>query len=379
MTMNEIGLYIHIPFCKSKCYYCDFNSYEGKENLIPSYVNALKDEICIYGEGLKGYFIDTIFIGGGTPSMLKAQYVYDLLDACRLNFAISRNAEITIESNPGTLTHDKLLLYKDAGINRLSIGLQAWQNTLLEKAGRIHRVHEFVDNFKLAKEIGFEDINVDLIFGLPQQTLQEWIESVENVMELEPSHISCYSLSIEEGTMFGKMAALGELETIDDEIDRNMYRHAIEKASENKYRHYEISNFAKPGFECRHNLKYWNAEEYLGFGAGAHSYFKGVRFNNVYSVEEYISSITIGEIPVENRHIIDKKEAMTEFMMLGLRLINGVEAGVFQKRYEEDMFGMFAGQVEKLAKKQLIEVEGERIRLTGFGLDLANQVFMEFI
>lgn len=377
--MSEISLYIHIPFCKSKCHYCDFNSYEGKENLIPAYINALKREICIYGEGLKEYSIGTVYIGGGTPSLLDTQYLCDLMDTCMSNFSISRNAEITIESNPGTLTRDKLFLYKDSGINRISIGLQAWQDSLLEKIGRIHKVSDFIENFELAREAGFKDINVDLIFGLPQQTFNDWVETVGNVMVLGPSHISCYSLKIEEGTLFGRMAASGDLAETDDEIDRNMYKYVIEKASENKYMHYEISNFAKPGFKCRHNLRYWYAEEYIGIGAGAHSYFKGVRFNNVYSIEDYISSIFKQEVPVENRQIIDNEESMAEYMMLGLRLTGGVEAGMFQKRYGEDMFDIFAGQVEKLVKRRLISVEGERIRLTRLGLDLANQVFMEFI
>jgi oxygen-independent coproporphyrinogen-3 oxidase len=379
MALKEIGLYIHIPFCKSKCFYCDFNSFSRKEDLISPYFEALKAEIDYYGDSLRDHCIKTIFIGGGTPSYVEVKYICRLMEACRRTFNIKEDAEISIEANPGTLDAEKLLLYKSKGINRLSLGLQASQDYLLREMGRIHSRTDFLHGFSLARKAGFDNINVDIIFGLPGQTLDEWSQTVLDVVKSGAEHISCYSLKIEDETIFGRRLQNGTLTPADDELDRSMYYFAIEKLTESGFIHYEISNFAKPGYECRHNLIYWKAEEYLGIGAGAHSHLRGVRFNNIYSIDEYISAVSKGKTPKENQQIIGKNEKMAEFMILALRLVAGIDTKEFKERFGLNIFNVFGRQLEKLNKKQLIELEGGTIRLTPSGLDLANQVFMEFI
>lgn len=376
---NGIGIYIHIPFCKAKCYYCDFNSFACRDELVPAYFSALKKEIASYGEKLKDVKIKTIFIGGGTPSAVDAQYIYEVLSFLHQEFAVDNKAEISIETNPGTLTGEKLERYREVGINRLSIGLQAWQDAILEKLGRIHTSYEFEQTFTLARKVGFDNINVDLIFGIPGQTLEDWRQTLEKVTAFEPEHLSCYSLKIEEDTVFGDKLEKGELVPIDDDIDREMYGFCKEYLKYRGYGHYEISNFAKPGFKCRHNLIYWSAEEYIGFGAGAHSFFQSARFNNIYDPKEYIDRLKLDGKISENIEFIDRKESMTEFMILGLRLVDGVRMEDFKNRFNEDILNVYGSQIDKMLKKELLTVKGGKIALTSLGLDYANQVFMEFI
>lgn len=381
--MNELtGIYIHLPFCRSKCYYCDFNSYPHKDSLIPAYFKAVEMELDSYGIKLKNYLINTIFIGGGTPSYVDEKFIIQLLNACRRNFNISSNAEITIESNPGTLCRDKLKAYRQSGINRLSIGLQAWQDRLLKKIGRTHTLEDYINNFSLAREEGFDNINTDLIFAIPGQTLEEWCETLENVAAMGADHISCYSLQIEEGTVFGRMFSEGDLTPVEDEQDREMYYKAKEILGNAGYKHYEISNFAKPGYQCKHNLIYWQTCQYLGVGAGAHSYINGKRFNNVCSPEEYINLVQIGKSTVENVINIDREEAMSEYMFLGLRLIDGISGKDFEETFRVGLWEVFGVQLENLFHKGLIVIDPDRednVRLSEKGLDLANQVFMEFV
>ncbi|KNY26797.1 radical SAM family heme chaperone HemW [Pseudobacteroides cellulosolvens] len=265
---KSIGIYIHIPFCISKCYYCDFNSSSNKSSLVEAYFDALKKEIILNSERAGQYEVKTVFIGGGTPSSVDSRYIEDVLELCRKHYNLRSDAEVSIESNPGTLSEIKLKAYKYIGINRLSIGLQAWQNKLLKSIGRIHCVEDFTNNFKLAREIGFDNINVDVIFSLPDQTLDDWNETLNNIISQGPEHISSYSLKIEENTVFWEKYNNGDIKEIDDQLDREMYYIAKRKLSQYGYNMYEISNFSKEGFECKHNLIYWNAENYLGFGAG---------------------------------------------------------------------------------------------------------------
>ncbi|MCR4435429.1 MAG: radical SAM family heme chaperone HemW [Clostridiales bacterium] len=376
---KSVGLYIHIPFCKSKCYYCDFNSYAGMESYASDYFKALKNEIFIYSDKLKGDTVKSIFIGGGTPSLVDGRYIYEIINHCRQNLDIDRHAEISIETNPGTLSLEKLTTYAAAGINRLSMGLQAWQDSLLKTLGRIHRREEFVENFNIARRVGFKNINIDVIFGIPGQRLEEWDETITQIVRLDPEHVSCYSLKIEEDTVFGEKLASGSLVPVDDELDREMYYLAKDCLSRNKFNHYEISNFAKPGFECRHNLIYWKDESYIGVGAGAHSFFEGKRYNNTCGVESYIRQISRGNMPVENVHRIERNEEMSEFVILGLRLIGGIAANEFKLRFGTDIFSLYGKQLHQLSGRGLIQWDGERIRLTNLGLDVANQVFVEFI
>ena len=377
--MKKLGLYIHIPFCKAKCNYCDFNSYPGKEDLLEPYFHALETEIGLCAPEAGDSEFGTVFIGGGTPSLAAPVFIYRLMNACRRRFNISGNAEISMETNPGTLTFEKLTGYRACGVNRLSVGLQAWQDRLLTELGRIHTAQEFGENFELARKAGFRNINVDLIFGLPGQKINDWTETVSKVAGLNPEHISCYSLKIEEGTVFGDRLESGLLDEPDDELDRKMYWYAVNKLEKSGYRHYEISNFAKPGMECRHNLVYWTTGEYLGIGAGAHSYMNGVRFNNVYGVEEYISGMEKGEKPRENEQAIGRAEAMAEYMILGLRLVDGISGEDFRAKFAQTPDDVYGAALAQLERKQLLEREGDRIRLSAAGLDFGNTVFMEFL
>ncbi|WP_010247863.1 radical SAM family heme chaperone HemW [Acetivibrio cellulolyticus] len=376
---KSIGIYIHIPFCRAKCFYCDFNSFACRDELVPAYFNALKKEISLYAEKLKGYNIKTVFIGGGTPSVVDAQYIYEIMSLLNQKLDIDKKAEISIETNPGTLNLEKLQIYKEIGVNRLSIGLQAWQDRILKMLGRIHTAKEFEDNFKLARQVGFDNINVDLIFGIPDQSFEDWCETLKSVTELGPEHMSCYSLKIEEGTIFGSRLENGELEPLDDDIDRKMYSYTKDYLAKKGYKHYEISNFAKPGYECRHNLVYWDVEEYIGIGAGSHSFFESTRFNNVYDIESYISSILGEKIPSENAESINKKESMAEFMILGLRLIDGVRVEDFKSRFGVEIYSVYGKEINRLVDWKLIIVKEGFISLSSIGLDYANQVFMEFI
>lgn len=376
---KNIGLYIHIPFCRAKCHYCDFNSYAGMDEYVEPYFKALKREIDLYGEKLKYSTVNTVYIGGGTPTSMDSHYINEIIDVCRGVFYIQKEAEVSIEANPGTLSLEKLSDYKAAGINRLSIGLQAWQDSLLKSLGRIHRVDAFLENFKLARKAGFENINVDLIFGLPGQSVSQWNFTLDNIIQLNPEHVSCYGLKIEEGTLFGERYEAGRLTPADDELDRKMYYHAIKSLGGSGYKHYEISNFARPGFESRHNLIYWNAGRYIGLGAGAHSYFDGKRFSNTDRPEDYICSLSENKIPSKDIQIIDTEESIKEFIILGLRLTDGLNINTFLKRYGQDIFKLFGKQLDSLFEKGLLEHKGEIIKLTPLGLDLANQVFLEFI
>ena len=291
-TNNKtLGLYIHIPFCAQKCRYCAFLSFDGAERSLHSaYCDALIQEIRLWGEktAAQEFDVDTIFIGGGTPSTLPSREIQDILNACRDSFTVLSGAEITIETNPGTLAVEKLNAYRDAGINRLSMGVQSLNNELLTTMGRIHTAEVFLNNYQEAKTAGFNNINLDFMFAVPGQTAEIWADTLARAIALKPEHISFYGLQIEDDTPFYTLFAEGKLTQIDDETDRKMYRDAVSALNENGYRRYEISNAAKPGFACLHNLKYWSLDEYLGLGLGAHSYLNGWRFSNVTDFSSYI-------------------------------------------------------------------------------------------
>ncbi|HHV30063.1 radical SAM family heme chaperone HemW [Acetivibrio mesophilus] len=376
---KNLGIYIHIPFCKAKCLYCDFNSFACRDDFVPAYFNALKKEICRYSDIVKGYKVKTVFIGGGTPSYIDAHNIYEIVSLLKQRFDMDNCFELTIETNPGTVDLEKLLTYRQAGLNRLSMGLQASQNHLLKSLGRIHTAEEFEESYHLAVKAGFDNINVDLIFAIPGQSFEDWMETINKVTELKPRHLSCYSLIIEDGTVFGTRYSKGELTPVEDELDRKMYWYAVEKLNTLGYKHYEISNFSKEGFECAHNLIYWKEQEYIGIGAGAHSYLNGHRFNNIYNIDDYVRIINSGRLPVENRIAVERKDEISEFMMLGLRLVDGVSIREFEERFGEDVLEVFGSQIESLVKRGLIGIEKGSVKLTKLGFDLANQAFMEFV
>ncbi|WP_244272705.1 radical SAM family heme chaperone HemW [Natronincola peptidivorans] len=374
-----MSIYIHIPFCKKKCYYCDFISYSNKEDKIQEYIDALKKEMLLYKEELSSCEIKSIFIGGGTPSILSEEQVASMMNSLYENYRIAKDAEISMESNPGLLNHDKLKAYFNSGINRLSIGLQASQDHLLNCIGRIHRYDDFLKNLQEARAVGFTNINVDLMFGLPGQTLKDWQDTIEKIVDLEVPHIAAYSLIIEEDTLFYSWEAEGRIEKAKEEVELQMYHHAIDYLKKKGYQHYEISNFAKTNYQCKHNIVYWKNKPYIGFGAAAHSYFQDERFNNYPLLDTYIESIKNEEKPVENRISLSFREEISETMFLGLRMIEGVSIEEFQKRFKLSPFDIYENKLQKLQERKLVTYDKERIRLTKTGNDLANIVFQEML
>lgn len=389
MRRKQIGLYIHIPFCKQKCSYCDFCSYANKESFIKRYIQCVLKEIIEVGNNNKIDFengkddlfsVKTIYIGGGTPSLIESKYIVQTIEEIKSNFELDENAEITIEVNPGTVTLEKLEDYNKAGINRLSIGLQSTHEHLLKEIGRIHTYLDFLDIFRFAREAGFENINVDLMIGLPNQTLAEVQDSIEEIVSMEPEHISVYSLILEEGTPLFKKVEEG-LELPDEELERKMYWTVKRILETNGYNHYEISNFAKQGYESKHNLDCWNQKEYIGFGVAAHSYTNGIRYSNIENLEQYIKNYE--EDKTEENLVFHEKQDMEtmqkEYMLLGLRKIDGVSIQEFKIKFVANPVFLYHSELEKLVNEELLEIDGDQIKLTNKGLDLANIVWEEFI
>ena len=375
--MKEIGIYIHIPFCIKKCEYCDFISYCNKKEYVPQYINALKKEI--KNNINKEYKITTIYIGGGTPSSIEENYIADIIETIKLNMNEENlkdfeNIEVTIEVNPGTVNKEKLQVYKKIGINRLSIGLQETHNELLKSIGRIHTYEEFIKTYNLARKIGFNNINVDLMIALPNQTIRDIKENLEKITKLNPEHISVYSLILEEGTPFYNKYNENKIKLPDEELERNMYWYVKNTLENNGYMHYEISNFSKKGFESKHNMNCWNQEEYLGFGVAAHSYNNRIRYSNTNSIEEYIKGSN--KIIHEEQTLEDMQK---EYMLLGLRKIEGINIQKFKNKFAQNPIFIFKEQLNKLVYEELIIVDGNEIKLTNKGLDLANIVWEEFV
>ena len=376
---NTIGLYIHIPFCRQKCLYCDFPSWAGKEEQMQGYVDALKKEIENRGKIYKGKKVVSVFFGGGTPTTLTIPMLEQLMQAVFANWNISEDAEITTEANPGTLDKEMAEALKNMGFNRLSMCVQAWQDRLLKSLGRIHSIEIFQNNFNAVREAGFENVNTDLMFALPDQTMEDWQETVKNIVALGPEHISAYSLILEEGTPFFDKYEKGELEPAEEDLDRDMYHWAVDYLAEMGYEQYEISNFAKAGKESRHNRIYWQAEEYLGMGLGSHSYMEGERFHNIYDLQEYMKAEGDVSLLKEEVEIITEEDALAEFMFLGLRLTEGVSFDRFRERFGKEMKNIYGEQIEKLVQENLLEEDEIGIRLTRKGVDISNYVFEKFL
>lgn len=371
---QEISLYIHIPFCVRKCLYCDFPSFSGMDGMFDDYVRRLCREMGEAAPSFQGIGVKSVFFGGGTPSILPPALMGRIMDKIMSAYDVNSDAEISMEANPGTLDAAKLREYKSMYFNRLSMGLQAWQDRLLERLGRIHRVGEFEDNFLQARDSGFKNINVDLMFSLPGQTMDDWQETLEKVIRLDPEHISAYSLIIEEGTPFFDMYEKGQITETDEDTDRRMYYLAKEMLSDKGFRQYEISNFAKEGFECRHNITYWRTEEYRGFGLGAHSYVDGTRFHNSADMKEYMAGG--GHLDMEK---LTPEEMQEEFMFMGLRMNEGISREEFLKRFKTDITSVYGQEISELISEGLLTENKGRISLTDRGIDVSNQVFEKFI
>lgn len=377
--MREIGIYLHIPFCKKKCDYCDFVSFSGKETKMEEYVEALKKEI--RSQKREVIQIKTIYFGGGTPSILPVGKIKELLEEVRNIGQVEENAEITIEVNPGMVTKEKLREYLACGINRISIGLQTTNDVLLQQIGRIHTYETFLKTYREIKEMGFTNKNIDLMLALPNQEMQDLRKSIKEIIALNPEHISIYSLILEEGTKLFEKVEKKECILPKDEIERKMYWQVKKELEKAGYQHYEISNFAKPGYESKHNNDCWKQKEYLGFGVAAYSYFDGVRYSNTEQLEEYIKNVMIGnnEKIKQIQEVQGMEEKQKEFMLLGLRRIDGVRISDFKTKFIQNPIYTFRKEWSKLVKQELIEIEEDSIKLTRKGLDFANLVFEEFV
>ena len=385
--MLPLEIYIHIPFCVRKCAYCDFLSGTSTEEEREAYVELLCREMEACPQKVRDYRVVSVFFGGGTPSLLTGEQVSRILQVLKKQFVVDENAEITMEMNPGTAKRERLEAYKRSGVNRLSIGLQSVHNEELNMLGRIHTYEDFLDSYNLARRTGFENINVDLISAIPGQTVESWEETLRTILELKPEHISAYSLIIEPGTpfdaLYGEEGREGVLPLPDEEAERRMYHQTRKILQESGYDRYEISNYARPGYACRHNQGYWNRVPYLGFGIGAASLVPAglsehgnwCRYSNPETVAEYRTCFQDkfrGE-PLE------RKEEMEEFMFLGLRQMCGIRKADFQKSFGESIEKVYAEAMKKLENLNLIEENEERIWLTEKGIDVSNMVFVEFM
>lgn len=397
--MKDIGLYIHIPFCKKKCNYCDFVSFANSEEKIEEYINCLICEIKEVAENVKFQFqqkkgdlvnVRSIYIGGGTPSYIDSKYIKQILNTIRNSYDFvmaglidkqEQFPEITIEINPGTVTEEKLKDYKYSGVNRISIGMQATQNRLLTQLGRIHSYQEFKTTYLLARKIGFNNINIDFMIGLPNQTIEDIKESLQKIKKLNPEHVSVYSLIVEENTILSKQIEEGTLKLLEENKEREMYWTVKNFLEENGYNHYEISNFAKPNRESRHNMDCWNQKEYFGFGVAAHSYVDNVRFSNITDLNSYIENYKHNE--PEKNFVFHEKEnyldTMKEYLLLGFRKIKGVSKKDFENKFQLPIESIFKLELEELKEKGLILENEDTYYLSDKGIDFANLVFEKFV
>lgn len=425
MIKKELELYVHIPFCVRKCAYCDFLSFPSGEAERKAYVDALIQEIQSRKDNFTDCRVSTVFLGGGTPSLLDGEDTARLFDALYRSFTFVEDPEITIEANPGTVTAEKMISWRKSGISRLSIGLQSVNDEELRMLGRIHTYREFLDTYSLARDAGFGNINIDLISAIPGQTVKSWEKTLRTVAELAPEHISAYSLIVEEGTPFynlygeeqqkglfsdGKISspsAGGFPPLPDEEEDRKIYEQTAVILNEYGYHRYEISNYAKQGYECRHNLGYWERKEYLGLGLGAASLIRETRFHNTADMKKYMdvfsdgtpaenvsgerntASAGTGEIQSGNSagqddvreefESLSREEQMAEFMILGLRKTAGISAEEFSSLYGTGIKEVYGSQIRRFEKEGLLTEEDGMIRLTPRGIDVSNYVFCEFV
>ena len=394
---RNLSLYIHIPFCVQKCLYCDFLSFDDvlyAKQL--QYMDALRTELRLYQPYADRYTVKTIFIGGGTPSTMDESLIEALLTQVRSVFRVDRFAEITIEANPGTLKYTDLLAYQSYGINRLSIGLQSADDEMLKMLGRIHNFDQFVAGYTSARRAGFRNINVDVMSGIPGQDMHSYVDTLTRVMEYRPEHISAYSLQVEEGTKLAEDEnLLGMLP--EEETDRRMYAMTKKILRTNGYERYEFSNYCQPGYECRHNIVYWTGGEYIGFGLGASSLFKGERFSNLRDLEQYLELMgeaaklmtpeqdairlydAVAERLRRDQSAMYVDRRMEEFMFLGLRMIRGVSRTEFKERFNRDMFDIYGAVINRYVDDGFLRLEEDRVALTDAGIDVSNIILADFI
>lgn len=376
------GIYIHIPFCVKKCRYCDFVSFAGIKDT-SAYIAALISEMRIFAPLMKGRHFETVYIGGGTPSLLPPGIISRVLSEAESLFDIAENAEISIECNPESVTNEKLNEYRHAGINRLSIGLQSADNEVLKAIGRVHTAEKFFEAYNAAVQCGFKNINVDIMHGLPKQSLSTYLDTLAFLGKLRPEHISSYSLILEEGTPLYNDIAEGKEEAPDADLAADMEDAGFEKLADSGYKRYEISNFAIPGFECRHNLNYWNNGEYLGLGLNSHSAMrindKWMRWANKSDLSDYIIDSANGKLPILDTKEIPKEEEMFENIMLELRKTEGINRKAFEARFGIDPVTNYASAVSESILEGNMFCDENTMRLTKKGLDFQNEVLLKFM
>lgn len=374
---RSIGIYLHIPFCARKCFYCDFLSFPCGEEEQGRYVQLLAQEMKGWQEKLSSAVTDTVFVGGGTPSLLSVPDMDTVFQALHDSFSLEMLSEFSLECNPGTVTEEKLSLYRKAGVSRISIGMQSAVEEELRKLGRIHTYGEFMRCCEMVRRAGFDNVNIDVMAAIPGQTIRSYEETLRCVLSLEPEHISSYSLIIEEDTPFYEQYA--GIPPVDEETDRRMYELTGELLERADYRRYEISNYAKPGRECRHNLKYWQRGEYLGLGLGAASFLGHCRFTNERDPAAYRKKVMAGGSPVSETEYLSREDERAEFMYLGLRCMKGVSVREFYRCFGEKPEDCFGETIGKCVAQGLLVCEGDRIYLTKRGIDVSNRVFEGFI
>lgn len=363
----SLGIYIHIPFCIKKCAYCDFLSFSAEDKVRREYVKALVSQIEKSGGGA----VDSIFIGGGTPSVLESGDVLKIMEAVQRKFELDKNCEITIEINPATVTEEKLVSYKKAGINRISMGVQSFSDDELKGLGRLHTASQAEESFKLLRKCGFSNINLDLMFAIPNQSIESFKKSLEHAVMLSPEHISAYSLIIEEGTPFYEMEKCGQIQEADEDLYEKMFALAKSFLEKNGYMRYEISNFSKKGFESRHNLKYWNGEDYLGFGLGAVGFLKNTRYENTKKLKEYFE----GKEP--EKTTLSKEELISEYIITGLRKTEGINLEEFKEKFETDFLKTY--DIQKYISGGFMEIKNGRIFFTEDGIKVSNEILCRFV
>jgi len=371
--------YLHIPFCEHICHYCDFNKVFLKGQPVDDYLESIEKEIIMTLEAFPTDGLKTIFVGGGTPTSLNERQLDRFCQIMNRTLPQNGIVEFTFEANPGDLTKDKLQILKDAGVNRLSLGVQTFNHDLLERIGRVHRSEDVYQTVTAAKKVGFDNISVDLMFSLPTQTIADFKETLREAFSLDIPHYSAYSLMIEPKTVFYNLMKKGKLPTPGEDIEAQMYEMLMEEMEKHGFRQYEISNFAKPGYESKHNLTYWNNEFYYGFGAGAHSYVNGFRRSNIGPVRKYIEKINSGREPIIENHYVTLAEQMEEEMFLGLRKTKGISITHFNRKFAKNPLQLFEDPINELLAKQWIEVKDDYIYLTKQGRLLGNEVFQAFL
>ena len=376
--MKDCALYIHIPFCDHKCIYCDFYSIITSDN-IDAFLDSLKKEIKYFSNLYsKDRIYKSVFFGGGTPSLMEPEYLKEILGYLKNNFIIDDNAEITMETNPGTVDKEKLKRFKDAGINRISIGIQSFDEEELKFLTRIHDKQTAIQTVYNAAEVGFENISVDLIFNLPNQTKEKWIKNLKTAIELPIKHISTYSLILERGTILNKMVLDGKVKMQDDDYDADLYETTIDFLLSNGFYQYEVSNFTKPGYECVHNNAYWRYQDYLGFGTSSHSFVDGKRWWNYSSLKKYISEIELNNHAIMNSENITEEQMHDEYVMLALRS-SGLDLNDYKKRFSDDWIKKNNSYFELLKNEHHLLIDNNWIKLTSKGYAVCDEILKNIL